>query len=52
VLHFLSGDLLTAIVRLLPRVFAFGAPLALSAIVIAAMIDVRVPRVVEITRRG
>ena len=40
---FLSGDLLTTIVRLLPRVFVFGAPIALSLILIAALADVKVP---------
>jgi hypothetical protein len=50
-LSFLSGDLLTAIVRLLPRAFVFGAPIALSLLVVAAFVDVKVPHEVDVTSR-
>jgi hypothetical protein len=50
-LSFLSGDLLTAIVRLLPRAFMFGTPIALSLMMVAAFVDVKVPYEVDVTWR-
>jgi hypothetical protein len=50
-LSFLSGDLLTVIVRLLPRAFMFGAPIALSLMLVAAFVDVKVPHEVDFTWR-
>jgi len=50
-LSFLSGDLLTAIVRLLPRAFMFGVPIALSLIVVAAFVDVKVPHNLDVSSR-
>lgn len=50
-LNFLSGDLLTALVRLATRAFVVGTPVALSLILIAALADVKVPHPIDPTRR-